>query len=171
LFAARLDPVKRLHILLEAHAKLPETSRLPLIVAGGHVKDQRYKQQLIAMASLDVIFLGHISKKDLDPLMANCRAFILPSVLEGMSNSILSAMAAGKPVLAADVPANSDLLNYKDALFTADNCNELHDKLAILSTDNKFFATLGEKLKERAKTEYSWATTSEEFYQLSKSFN
>jgi glycosyltransferase involved in cell wall biosynthesis len=171
LFAARLDPVKRLHILLEAHSKLPQTSRLPLVVAGGHVKDQGYEQQLIAMASSDVIFLGHLSKKDLDPLMAHCRAFILPSVLEGMSNSILSAMAAGKSVLAADVPANSDLLNYKDALFTADNCNELHDKLAILSTDNEFCATLGEKLKDRAKTEYSWATTSEKFYQLSKSFD
>lgn len=171
LFAARLDPVKRLHILLEAHAKLPKETRLTLVVAGGHVKNKYYEQQLMNMASSDVIFVGHISKKDLDPLMAHCRAFILPSVLEGMSNSILSAMAAGKPVLAADVPANSDLLVYQDALFTADNCNELHDKLAALSTDNEFCATLGEKLKKRAKTEYSWATTSEKFYQLSKSFN
>lgn len=171
LFAARLDPVKRLHILLEAHSKLPKETRPPLVVAGGHVKDKQYEQQLIDMAAPDVIFVGHISKKDLDPLMAHCRAFILPSVLEGMSNSILSAMAAGKPVLAADVPANSDLIAFRDALFTADDAVELQDKLAVLSTDNEFCATLGAKLKERAKTEYSWSTTSEKFYQLSKSFD
>ncbi|MFT5814055.1 MAG: glycosyltransferase involved in cell wall biosynthesis, partial [Psychroserpens sp.] len=171
LFAARLDPVKRLHILLEAHTKLPEKSRLPLVVAGGHVKDQGYEQQLIAMASSDVIFLGHLSKNDLDPLMAHCRAFILPSVLEGMSNSILSAMAAGKPVLAADVPANSDLLGYEDALFTADNCKKLKDKLVLLSNNEEFCLTLGDKLKERAKAEFSWTATSEKFYQLSKSLN
>jgi glycosyltransferase involved in cell wall biosynthesis len=171
LFAARLDPVKRLHILLEAHSNLPEKYRLPLVVAGGHVKDLGYEQQLVAMASSDVIFLGHLSKKDLDPLMAYCRAFILPSVLEGMSNSILSAMAAGKPVLAADVPANSDLLVYEDALFVADDCEDLHDKLTLLSNSEEFCVTLGDKLKERAKAEYSWTTTSEKFYQLSKSFN
>ncbi|MEH6713884.1 MAG: glycosyltransferase family 4 protein [Paraglaciecola polaris] len=171
LFAARLDPVKRLHILLEAHSKLPAETRPMLVVAGGHVKDKLYEQQLIDMASPDVVFVGHISKLELDPLMAHCRAFILPSVLEGMSNSILSAMAAGKPVLAADVPANSDLVEYRDALFTADDCDELQTKLSVLSSNDEFCATLGAKLKERAKAEYSWSTTSEKFYQLSKSIN
>ncbi len=169
LFAARLDPVKRLDKLLEAHSLLPDTMRLPLIVAGGHVKDPEYEKTIQALANDQVFFTGHISQDQLNPLMHNCRAFILPSILEGMSNSLLSAMASKRAVLAADVPANRDVIKEEtDALFTADNINELSIKMLKLAAEPEYCADLGNRLHKVTKAHYSWEKTASQFYQLAK---
>lgn len=164
LFAARLDPVKRLHLLLEAYEQLDIEGKPLLVIAGGHSKDSDYEKQLRAYESDNVIFLGHLSQEELAPLMSNCKAFVLPSVLEGMSNSILSAMINGRPVLAANIPANSDLLAHQQATFKADDISELSKALSQLATNDEFCALLGESLKRRAVEHFTWQATADKFY-------
>lgn len=166
LFAARLDPVKRLHLLLEANKRLPDSIRLPLVIAGGNVKDKAYEKMLRKHESQSVIFLGHIQSTQLETLMKHSRAFILPSVLEGMSNSLLSAMVNSKAVLAADIVENSDVVEYKDALFEKDNVDDLYEKLIKISTDIHFCNSLGQKLGAIASEKYSWSATSAMFLKL-----
>lgn len=168
LFAARFDPVKRLHLLLEAYSKLDIEQAPLLVIAGGNAKDSNYEEQLKKYESEKIIFMGHLSESELTPLMNNCRAFILPSILEGMSNSLLSAMAAGKPVLAANVPANSDLLDCDDALFIADDVSKLLEGLHRLAQDDAFCNNLGERLKQRATECFSWESTANKFYSEAK---
>lgn len=164
LFAARFDPVKRLHLLLEAYVKIDNEKAPYLVIAGGKSKDALYEKKLMSYARDKIIFLGHISQQELDPLMQNCRAFILPSVLEGMSNSLLSAMVHGKAVLAADIAANSDVLFFKDALYQADDLKELTQGLIKLSENDEFCLELGKSLKHRALKNYSWEATANSFY-------
>ena len=169
LFAARLDPVKRLDILLVAHSLLRDMMRFPLIVAGGHVKDPEYERTIQALANDQVFFIGHISQDQLNPLMYYCRAFILPSILEGMSNSLLSAMASKRPVIAADVPANRDVIKEEtDALFTADDINELSIKMFKLAAEPEYCTDLGNRLHKVTEAHYSWKKTASQFYQLAK---
>jgi len=170
LFAARFDPVKRLHLLLEAYANLNIADAPVLVIAGGNSKDMEYEKGLRAYESENVIFLGHISQLELEPLMLACKAFILPSILEGMSNSLLSAMVNGKAVLAADIFANSDVLKHPDALFEADNVLALTEGLEKLATNGAFCSELGVKLKQRAIKNYSWKATAEQFYSEGKNF-
>ncbi len=165
LFAARFDPVKRLHLLLEAYSDLEGDDPPLLVIAGGNSKDADYEKQLRKFESDMVIFLGHVSQHELAPIMANCKAFILPSILEGMSNSLLSAMINGKPVLAADVPANSDLLDNDDAVFKADDVDALKIGLNKLSIDDDFCLTLGRNLQKRAASSYTWESTADKFYE------
>ncbi|MBX2846817.1 MAG: glycosyltransferase family 4 protein [Acidiferrobacterales bacterium] len=164
LFAARLDPVKRLHLLLEAHARLPKEHRLPLVIAGGHSKSEKYRQKLLKYAATDVIFLGHISAQELGPLMVRCRAFLLPSALEGMSNSLLSAMATGCAVLASDIPPNKDVLLNQDAIFPLDNVEVMTERLLRLVRDPEFASRLGSALQGRAESAFSWEHTARLFY-------
>jgi glycosyltransferase involved in cell wall biosynthesis len=166
LFAARLDPVKRLHILLAAHAKLAESEKLPLIIAGGHVKDKAYEAELKKYASDKVIFLGHLNSEQLDPLMYHCRAFVQPSILEGMSNSLLTAMATSKAIIAADIPENRDVVKLEDALYQKDNTFALYAKLNKCSLDIHYCDQLGRKLNDISKSEFSWNKTSNKFYSL-----
>lgn len=166
LFAARLDPVKRLHLLLEAYTSIPIDYKIPLVIAGGNAKSKEYEQLLRKFESKNVIFLGHISQEELDPLMVSCRAFVSPSVLEGMSNSILSAMANGKAVLAANIPENSDVVKLKNALFESDNVDDLKLGLIKLASDESFSLDLGAQLKEISIANFSWRKTSDLFFDL-----
>ena len=54
-----------------------------------------------------VLFLG--SRADTIELMAAFDVFVLPSVVEGMSNALLEAMAVGRPVVVTDVGGNPEV--------------------------------------------------------------
>jgi glycosyltransferase involved in cell wall biosynthesis len=54
-----------------------------------------------------VLFLG--SRPDIIELMAAFDVFVLPSVVEGMSNALLEAMAVGRPVVVTDVGGNAEV--------------------------------------------------------------
>jgi glycosyltransferase involved in cell wall biosynthesis len=55
-----------------------------------------------------VLFLG--SRADTIELMAAFDVFVLPSVVEGMSNALLEAMAVGRPVVVTDVGGNPEVV-------------------------------------------------------------
>ena len=170
LFAARLDPVKRLDVLLESHSQIEPSKRLPLVIAGGHSKSKTYQQHLESYSGPDVIFVGHLCAEELLPLMFHCRAFLLPSVLEGMSNSLLSAMATGRAVLASDIPPNADVLQNNNAVFRVDDIDDLRQSLLRLCIDAQFAAELGASLQRHALKTYTWERTADLFNEILKPY-
>lgn len=53
---------------------------------------------------------GEVAPEDVPTLLEAADIFVFPSRLEGMPNSILEAMAAGLPVVAADTPAHREVI-------------------------------------------------------------
>lgn len=53
-------------------------------------------------------FAGY--RADAARLIGLCNVFWLASEFEGMSNSVMEAMAAGVPVIASDIPPNRELV-------------------------------------------------------------
>jgi glycosyltransferase involved in cell wall biosynthesis len=53
-------------------------------------------------------FLGPVENPV--PLLSRMDIFVLPSHMEGMSNALLEAMAAGRPVVATDVGGNAEVV-------------------------------------------------------------
>jgi glycosyltransferase involved in cell wall biosynthesis len=62
-----------------------------------------------------VRFLGH--RDDAQRWMQLFDVFCLASSFEGMSNSLMEAMAFGKPVIASDIPANRELVVQSETGF------------------------------------------------------
>ena len=91
LIVSRLVPYKRIDLAVQAFNDLG----LPLVIAGGG----RDRARLQAMAKPNVKFLGRVSDKDANGLMARCRAFLFPGE-EDFGISPLEANACGKPVIA-----------------------------------------------------------------------
>ncbi|MBI2798805.1 MAG: TIGR03088 family PEP-CTERM/XrtA system glycosyltransferase [Gammaproteobacteria bacterium] len=67
-------------------------------------------QKILAAADLmDCVWLPG-SRDDVPALMREFDVFVLPSLGEGISNTVLEAMACGLPVLACDVGGNGELV-------------------------------------------------------------
>lgn len=162
LFAARLDPVKRLHILLEAYTSL-ENVKEPLIIAGGNCKSEDYLVELKKYEGPTIRFLGHVSSEHAEVLISNCKIFVLPSILEGMSNSLLTAMGSERPCIVADVPENTAVVDDFRATFLKDDVNDLKSRIESLLGDEKESKDLAKALKNRADNNFSWEITADLF--------
>lgn len=79
-----------------------------LIVGDGPLRDAlRARAQALGVAD-DVHFTGTVV--DVRPLLAAMDVFVLPSWAEGMSNALMEAMAAARPVVATAVGGNTELV-------------------------------------------------------------
>jgi glycosyltransferase involved in cell wall biosynthesis len=58
-----------------------------------------------------------------------CNFFVLPSMREGMSNCLLTAMYAGRCVLYSDIESMQNVLQWPEALVRVDDVADLAEKL------------------------------------------
>ncbi len=94
-------------LLLERRPEWRRTSRL-LMVGEGRLRSQ-VLNFLRQHGVEDVTWLpGH--RDDTAEMLRAMDIFVLPSLAEGISNTILEAMASGRPVIATDVGGNGELV-------------------------------------------------------------
>lgn len=148
LFLGRLDDEKRIHILLQAVAKLAEHSNVVVELVGDGGERENLSRLATELGIADrVIFTGHISDQDLPAAYERCTAFIMPSIAELQSIATMEAMASGRPVIAADAMALPHLVHDGDNgyLFPPDDADALADRLRlILNADQQELNRLSE---------------------------
>jgi glycosyltransferase involved in cell wall biosynthesis len=109
-YAGRLDQVKRIDILLSALKEVRQ--QLPsahlLILGEGLLKTQLQDQAQQMGIKEAVTWAGF--RNDMPRMMAAMNIYVQPSDNEGLSLSILEAMAAHKPVIATTVGAAREVL-------------------------------------------------------------
>ncbi|MBZ9611723.1 TIGR03088 family PEP-CTERM/XrtA system glycosyltransferase [Rheinheimera maricola] len=110
----RLATVKNQALLLRSFALLlqqhPQQRQRCTLVIVGDGPCRQALLQLSAELSIEqqVLFTGN--RDDIAQLMQRFSVFVLPSLAEGISNTLLEAMAAGTPIIATDVGGNRDLM-------------------------------------------------------------
>jgi sugar transferase (PEP-CTERM/EpsH1 system associated) len=84
-------------------------------------------------------------RQDVDSILRGLACFVLPSRGEGISNTILEAMASGLPVLATDVGGNAELVQRGGTgeLVPAGDVQAMADALRRLACDPERAAALG----------------------------
>ena len=107
---ARLEPQKDPRTFLRAAAilvkKLPTVSCL--VIGGGSLQAELEREAQALGLGDRVTFTG--PRRDVARLLAACDISVLSSVKEGMSNTIMESMAAGKPMVATRVGGNAELI-------------------------------------------------------------
>jgi len=102
---SRLDPIKDHDTLIEAFRRFHrQVSDSLLLIVG----DGPRMAELKAQAKDGVVFLGE--RHDVPDLLRAMDVFVLPSKNEGISNTILEAMATGLSVIATKVGGNPELV-------------------------------------------------------------
>ncbi len=121
----------------------PELSNLQEFVASAHELEGR------------IIFLGMLDQVA-DALNA-MDIFVLPSMMEGMSNTLLEAMAVGLPIVATRVGGNMEVVGEGVCgyLFTPQDVHGLAGLLRTLLRDGSLRADFGVAARQRAAKEFS----------------
>jgi glycosyltransferase involved in cell wall biosynthesis len=106
----RLDPVKHLGMLVEAHAALLSAGpAVRLVVVGGGAEQGALEHRVQRCGTADSVrFVGH--RNDVRNLLPAFDVFVNCSLHEGISLTILEAMAAGLPVIATRVGGNPEVV-------------------------------------------------------------
>lgn len=96
-------------------------------------------------------------RADVPAVMRGLHAFALPSLAEGISNTILEAMASGLPVLATTVGGNADLVEQGVTgwLVPAADVEVMAQGLARLAQDPAHAAAMGRAGREAAVARFS----------------
>ncbi len=102
-----------------------------------------------------VHFAGH--REDVPELLATTDVFWIASDFEGQSNAVMEAMAAGKPVVASEIPANRELVvdgetGYLVPVGDATAFAQWTDRLLA---DPEAARRMGEAGRERMRSDFS----------------
>lgn len=99
------------------------------------------------MLENNIYLLGY--RKDIIELLKGADVFIFPSKREGLSKSIMEAMAAGLPIIASKIRGNVDLVkdNENGYILEVKDSIKLSEKINLLYENEK----LREKFKENSK--------------------
>jgi sugar transferase (PEP-CTERM/EpsH1 system associated) len=164
----RLVPVKDHMMLLEAMALLRRDDvDVTLAVAG----DGPLQSALVERASTLGIgncirFLGH--RDDVDVVLAAGDIFVLSSASEGLSNTILEAMAAGLPVIATRVGGADEMVEdgVTGLLVPPHSPQELASAMATVLRDAPHRRLMGSAGRARVEAEFSLFTMVRRYEQM-----
>ena len=155
LFAARLVPEKGCHVLIEAFRRLAPAD-VELVIAGDDLYDGAYARQLKDSAGGGIRFVGAVLGPAFRALVQHAEVFVLPSDIEGLSTGLLEAMAAGKCIIASDLPENMEAVGDAALSFPAGDAEQLAARLSRALADPALREAMGAAAARRVFGEYDW---------------
>ncbi|MEI7512302.1 MAG: glycosyltransferase family 4 protein [Candidatus Uhrbacteria bacterium] len=164
----RLVPNKAYEVAIEAYRHVK--SDFPLVIAGASFYSDEYIERLEKLAATDsrVRLVGFQTGESLKQLYAHCYAFVHPSRAEGLSTSIIEAMAAGKVVVMSDIKENLELIDHSGLAFKTDDTERLRETLELVLKDSEMVLERGERARKVVQKEYSWDSVVDRLQKLYK---
>lgn len=153
---ARLVPVKRIDLLIDAFAKVASGGSAELrLIGDGPLRGDLERQACRRGLDRQVRFLG--DRDDVAEQLRELDIFVLPSAREGRPTSVMEAMASGLPIIATRVGAVSRLVDDGETgiLVPADDAGALAAALAVSISDAPLRKRLGAAARAKAERELS----------------
>lgn len=154
----RLVPIKEHATLLQA-AEMLIGRGMPVhvLLVGSGPELAKHQEFVVASPRLSgrVVFVGAVS--DVPSMLNAMDVFVLPSRSEGMSNTLLEAMASSLPVVATRVGGNPELVEAERSgvLFEPGDVTALAAILERIGRDSTLRQELGEEARRRAIQHFS----------------
>lgn len=153
----RLVPVKDHKTMITALALITSLrSDIKLIIVGdGILRDELEQFVRGAKVENNVIFAGE--QEDVSPYYCAMDIYMVSSISEGMSLSILEAMSSALPVIATDVGGNPQLVkNHVSGLLTpVGDADTMHLKVLELVEDEKKREAMGSEGRAVVESHFS----------------
>ncbi len=152
-----LRPEKGLGTLLEGFARVRHTfPGIKLVIVGSGSEEERLKQQA---AALGIAGSCHFEPgtREVARWLGSIDIFVLPSLSEALSNSLMEAMACGCCPVASRVGGNPELVipGSTGLLFEAGNAEDLAAQLRLLIENEELRRRYGEASARRIASEFT----------------
>ncbi|MEZ5501977.1 MAG: TIGR03088 family PEP-CTERM/XrtA system glycosyltransferase [Halioglobus sp.] len=168
----RLTPVKDQQLLLRAVAHLRECypilgSRIRLLIVGEGPLHAALEELVQSLSLQDVVWLAG-DRQDVPQLLQTMDVFVLPSLGEGISNTVLEALASGLPVIATAVGGNIELVEegFNGSLFPVADHLALADVLHSMLQKDAERSRLGANARQRVCQQFDWDRTVNDYLSL-----
>ena len=133
--------------LIKAIAKLDSNIHL-VLVGDGERRDILKQLAIDSGAANRIHFLG--LRNDVPSVIKCADIVVLSSHWEGFGLAVVEGMAAGKPVIASDVPGLAEVVEGAGLLFEEGNVDELKNSISKLLNDEDYYKEISQKCIERA---------------------
>ena len=168
----RMQAVKDQLTLVRAFIQLAKLrprglSRMRLVLVGdGPLRSEA--QRLLHEAGLNELAWLPGERSDIAALMRGMSLFVLPSRGEGISNTILEAMASGLPVVATSVGGNAELIDdgVNGALVAPEEPQAMALRLAEYVDSPRLVESHGSAAREKVEARFSLARMMAAYDQL-----
>ena len=154
LFVGRLAAQKNLSLLIEAVAQMQTRVHLDIV---GEGEERENIEALLQKHRLQNVTLhGKKTGEDLLEMYRFADIFVLPSLKEGVSLSMLEALAAGLPVVASDSPEIRQILGECGVLIKEPTAANYAKAIDGVLSSKEILQTLRTLSVQKARS-YSWS--------------
>lgn len=153
---SRLTAEKGIHYLIDAYLQMKTDKKL--VIAGDTSDTDDYVAMLKekAAGNPDIIFTGFVSGDTLAEMYSNAYAMALPSDLEGMSLSLLEALAYKNALVCSDIPENTAVAEERAIYFRKGDVKDLAEKLQKICDNRALREQLRDGVDEFILKKYNW---------------
>ncbi len=175
LFTGRLAAGKGIDILFAAINILRKKKvDFHLNIAGPDFGEKKNMELFVKENSLQdfVTFCGNISRFELVSLYKSSNLFVLPSRYEAFGIVFIEAMAAGIPVIGADVSAIPYIIKdcVNGFLIKVDDINQLVEKIEFVMNNSLIAKKITTQAFNEVKDKYNWNSIAKKYYDVYKKF-
>jgi len=152
LSVSRIIKLKGLQYLIAAFKNLKTDKKLVIVGDGEYLTEL----EKIAINDPQIIFTGNQTGRTLDQLYANAYLFVQASEMEGLSISLLEAMAHKTACLVSNIEANQEAIGLTGFSFNVSDTVDLQNKLENLLANPEAVKDKTVLAYERVKNNFSW---------------
>jgi glycosyltransferase involved in cell wall biosynthesis len=168
LFVGNLSPLKNLHLVIAALARLGGECAWQLEVIGSLTVDPAYRRSIVrqvARAGLagQVTLHGELPPAEVASWMARAHVLAMPSAPESWSIAYLEAMSRGLPVIASAASDSAAMIEAGENGFVVapGDAAGLADRLRSLAADRERLARMGAAARQWYERQPTWAESME----------
>jgi glycosyltransferase involved in cell wall biosynthesis len=170
---SRLIERKGLDFLIEAFGKFQGGKDDASLIFYGDGSQRDELENMVKELGIQdkVEFLGEASREDIARNIPKYHVFVLPSKNEGMSNSLLEAMASGLAVIATDVGGTKELVDNSNGIIVdKESVEDIYNSLEKLYSNRGLLERMGRESRKKAES-MSCERMAREYVKLYRNIN
>lgn len=173
IMVGRLEPLKGQRYVIKAMPAIVKEIREASLVIVGNGSDEASLKALTAAFGMEAHVFFEGFRKDAPAFIEASDIVVNPTLADAFGLVFLEGMAAGKPIIAFDVPAGNEILSngVTGILTEPANTKAIEEAVIALYRDPAFASALARQARETYRSQYSTEVMAEHTFQFYKTIS